>query len=75
MKERIATVVEELRLDQRILTCDEAATKQVVILRLLDVMGWNQYDVDQVTPEYPVEDGKVDYALRLANNNKVFVEV
>ncbi len=74
VKQRIEAVVEELRSRPNIQTFDEAATKQVVILRLLDALGWNQYDIDEVKPEYPVKGGKVDYALRLDNSNKVFVE-
>ncbi len=74
VKQRIEAVVEELRSRPNIQTFDEAATKQVVILRLLDALGWNQYDIDEVRPEYPVTGGKVDYALRLDNSNKVFVE-
>ena len=74
VKQRIEAVVEELRSRPNIQTFDEAATKQVVILRLLDALGWNQYDIDEVKPEYPVKGGKVDYALRLDNSDKVFVE-
>ena len=74
VKQRIEAVVEELRSRPNIQSFDEAATKQVVILRLLDALGWNQYDIDEVKPEYPVKGGKVDYALRLDNSDKVFVE-
>lgn len=75
MKEEIEKALDEFRSDQSITTYDEAATKQVVILRLLAALGWNPYVINEVTPEYPVEGGKVDYSLRDANSNKVFVEV
>ncbi len=43
-------------------------------MRVLDALGWNTFNVDEVRPEYPVSDGKVDYALRLGGKNKVFLE-
>ncbi|GAI49706.1 unnamed protein product, partial [marine sediment metagenome] len=54
---------------------DEAATKQAVILRILSLVGWDAYDIDEVKPEYPVGNSKVDYSLRYSNTNKVFIEV
>ena len=53
----------------------EEATKQGVILPLLNRVGWDTEDVSEVCPEYPVASvGKVDYALRIGKTNSVFVE-
>ena len=53
----------------------EEATKQGVILPLLNRVGWDTEDVNEVFPEYPVASvGKVDYALRIGETNQVFVE-
>lgn len=53
----------------------EEATKQGVILPLLNRAGWDTEDVSEVCPEYPVASvGKVDYALRIGEANRVFVE-
>lgn len=53
----------------------EEATKQGVILPLLNRVGWDTEDVSEVCPEYPVASvGKVDYALRIGETNRVFVE-
>jgi hypothetical protein len=43
-------------------------------LPILHLLGWNTHDVDEVKPEYQVEDGKVDYSLRLNESNEVFIE-
>ena len=56
---------------------DEANTKQAVVLPVLDALGWDIFDVDEVEPEYRIE-GKsaVDYALKGEDGRaKVFIEV
>ena len=75
MKERLTSCIDSLKCDRRIQEFDEAATKQAVVLRLLSELGWNTFDVDEVTPEYSVRSQRVDYSLRLEGGNKVFVEV
>ncbi|NKQ38103.1 MAG: hypothetical protein HF967_01250 [Methanosarcinales archaeon] len=54
---------------------DEATTKQTIILRILDSLGWDIFNSNEVTPEYTVGVRKVDYSLRIEKNNKVFIEV
>lgn len=75
MKNKLITVISELKLDGSIFSFDEAATKQAIVLRLLSVLGWNQYDVNEVRPEYSTGSGRVDYSLRLSDVNKAFIEV
>lgn len=53
---------------------DEAAIKQTVILKLLSDLGWDTFNRDEVFPEFSTENRKVDYALRINNKNKVFIE-
>ena len=54
---------------------DESATKQGVVLRLLSLCGWNQFDLSEVSPEYTVGNRRVDYALMPGSPNAVFIEV
>mgnify|MGYP005810388861 CR=1 FL=1 len=61
--------------DRLLVSFDEAATKQVIILQILSCLGWDPFSVDEVRPEYSVGSKKVDYALRYNNYNKVFIEV
>jgi len=75
MKEQLLSLVNELKSDSRLASFDEAATKQIVLLRVLSLLGWNIYNIDEVKPEYSVGGQKVDYALRHSNTNKVFIEV
>jgi len=73
--ENLNDLVEELRNNKNIRYYDEAATKQGIVLRILNLLGWNTFSIDEVYPEYPVSTLKIDYALRIAGENKIFIEV
>lgn len=75
MKQKMFELIEELQSDKNLNTFDEAATKQAIILRILSNLGWNHFNIKEVTPEYKVGIRKVDYSLRENNINKVFIEV
>ena len=53
---------------------DESRTKNGMILPILRSLGWDPFDINEVYPEYSVENGRVDYSLRISGSNKVFVE-
>lgn len=75
MRETILQLVEDIKADKRLIAFDEAATKQVVVLRLLSSLGWNTYKIDEIHPEYSVGTKRVDYSLRVNGQNKIFIEV
>lgn len=75
MLEEITKFVENLKSNLRLLTYGEEATKQSIILPLLNLLGWNVFNIEEVSPEFSVENGRVDYSLRLNNTNEVFIEV
>ncbi len=75
MKEELLSLVGTLKSDRRLASFDEAATKQVVVLRFLSLLGWDIYNIDEVKPEHPVMSTKVDYLLKNANKSEVFIEV
>lgn len=75
MKEELDTFIENLKEDRRIISYDEAATKQAIVLHLLSILEWNIYNIDEVTPEYSVGGKNVDYSLRVGGVNKVFIEI
>ncbi|NJD22094.1 MAG: hypothetical protein FIA82_05430 [Melioribacter sp.] len=72
--EILTQVLDKIRLDRRIREYDEIATKQKIILQILNLLGWNIFS-DEVIPEYSVENKRVDYSLRISNRNLVFLEV
>jgi hypothetical protein len=75
MEEKLLELIKKIQPDRQLLSFDEAATKQAVILRILSSLGWDPFNIDEVHPEYPVGGKNVDYALRHDNHNKVFIEV
>jgi hypothetical protein len=75
MNEEFLKFLKDIRSNNKIISFDESATKQGVILRILSFLGWNIFNIEEVYPEYSVGEKKVDYALRYNNSNKVFIEV
>lgn len=65
--------VKDIQSHKRLSSLDEAALKQGVILRILSYLGWDPFNIDEIHPEYSVENGKVDFSLMHNNSNKVFV--
>ncbi|MFW5983507.1 MAG: type I restriction endonuclease [bacterium] len=75
MKEELISFITDKRSDESIRRYDEATTKQAIVLRVLSILGWDIFDANEVKPEYSLSEKKVDYALRINNTNKVFLEV
>lgn len=75
MKDKLVSTINEIRSNRSIIISDEASIKSGVVLRLLSLLGWNPFDVNEVKPEYSVETKRVDFSLRINGTNKVFIEV
>ena len=75
MSEMLSSAIENIRSNTDVAGLDEASIRQVVVLQILYALGWNQYDYDEVKPEAPVGDGRVDYSLQIEGRGKVFIEV
>ena len=55
---------------------NEQAISQGVVLRLLRELGWPIHDTQLVIPEFPVRNGRVDFALCVKSKKPViFIEV
>ena len=74
MNDRLTSEIERIRSDKAIPALDEANVKQGVILRILNILGWDTFNTNEVRPEYPVQGGNVDYSLRIQGANRVFLE-
>ena len=73
LKEHIDDIRDALRRKQ---FTSEALVSQGVVRRLLDALGWPQFNPQIVIPEYPVPGGRVDFALcHPALKPMVFIEV
>ncbi|MXY99110.1 DUF4268 domain-containing protein [Candidatus Poribacteria bacterium] len=63
------------RLKQK-LFLNETAVRQGIVDRLLNALGWQTFDTQRVYPEYPINGGRVDYALcHPPGKPLVFIEV
>jgi len=75
MREKFLLLINQLKSDKRLILFDEASTKQAVILRILSLIGWDTFNIDEVNPEYSIAGKRVDFSLRHSNVNKAFIEV
>ena len=73
LSDHIARIAQDEALPQRV----EEAARQTAVLPVLDALGWNCWDGNEVTPEFEVQGGRVDYCLRDVerNRNLVLIEV
>jgi hypothetical protein len=72
---KVIEFVKKLQSDSRFGSFDEAAIKQAVVLKILSLLDWDPFDMDEVQPEYTVDGARVDFLLRHNNAEKVFVFV
>lgn len=71
----ITTFIKELANNSGLPSYNEDAIKQTIVLPLFQLLGWNIFSINEVTPEYSLQSKRVDYALRSADKPLVFVEV
>jgi len=75
MLDELQILAEKVRNNPQLTSFGETATKQGIILPFLRVLGWNPDEISEVTPEFSVKGGRVDYALSSNGNLQVFLEV
>jgi predicted type IV restriction endonuclease len=46
MGDQLSSFIESLKSDRRIVSFDEASTKQAVVTRLLSLLGWDIFNID-----------------------------
>ena len=68
-------ILRSLSQDTSLLNKTEEATKQGAILPILSALGWNCFDINEVTPEFSVGNGRVDYCLHIERRKAIFIEV
>ncbi|MCU0559816.1 MAG: hypothetical protein MUD16_06430 [Desulfobacterales bacterium] len=74
-KKPIVAFIRELKTSRKLLSFDEASTKQAVVLRLLSLLGWEIFDVEEVAPDYSADGVRVSYALRIDGKVRLLLEV
>ena len=67
--------IKKIQIDERFQNFDEAAIKQVIVLKILSLLEWDPFNLDEIQPEYRLKDDKVDFALKHKESPKVFISV
>jgi hypothetical protein len=75
MKKQVVAFVKDLRNKPERFAGDEAATKQAVVLKLLDCLGWDIFNVEEVQPDWRADHGSAAYALRIESTLRVLLDV
>jgi predicted type IV restriction endonuclease len=55
--EQLISFIESLKTNLRLSSYGEEATKQSLVLPLLNMLGWNVFNVEEVMPELTIENG------------------
>jgi hypothetical protein len=64
MGDALSSFVEKLKTNSELGMMDEAATKQAILLPVLQFLGWQVFDIAEVYPEYPVKGTSVASILK-----------
>lgn len=75
MKTQIESFIDSICKNKKIHKYDESAIKQGVVLRLLSILEWDIFNVDEICPDFPVDSKMVSYSLQINSKKKVFCEV
>ncbi len=65
IKKPVVIFLRDLKTSRKLLAFDEASTKQAVVLRLLSLLGWDIFNVEEVAPDFSADGVTVSYALRI----------
>ncbi len=71
----IIEFIKKLQSEGRFHNLDEAALKQSVVLKILSLLDWDPFDLDDIQPEHTIEGGKIDFSLKQNDPNRVFLVV
>ncbi|MEW6201366.1 MAG: restriction endonuclease subunit R [bacterium] len=75
MRDKLLFFIKSLKDNNQITGYDEAAVKQAIIMPILQILGWDVFNVNEVKPEHSTGGGNVDFALMEDGENKLFLEV
>jgi hypothetical protein len=75
MKDELSKFFLKIKSNQSIQTLGETQAKSGIIEPILRILGWDTSIMsDEVTLEFPVEDGRIDYCLHTSKSNQIFLE-
>lgn len=75
MNNQLIDMIRQIKSDPKFNNYKEAKVKQTIILRILNILGWDPYNANEIIPELSVGGKRVDYSLRIDDKDKAFIEV
>lgn len=75
MEKQITSFFETLKTNKKLSSFDKASTKQAIVIRLLSLLGWDIFNVEEVKPDHSVKSSLIDFALRSSNIDMVYLGV
>jgi hypothetical protein len=75
MKKPVIAFVKDLKSNKKMHSLDEASAKQAVVLRLLSLLSWDIFNIEEVYPDFSSDSFTVSYALRIDGNSKLILDV
>ena len=75
MDKEIVSFIDSVKSNRDVVSFDETTIKQTVVMKLLFMLGWDIFNVDEVSPNFPVGKSQVDYCLKIKDTNRVFINV
>ena len=75
MEEQLVGFIESLQSNNRLAEMDEASTKQAIVIKMLSLLGWDIFNVDEIKPDLVVKSHTVDFSLRSNNTDAAFINV
>jgi hypothetical protein len=67
--------IKKIQSDNRLGSLEEAAIKQSIVLKILSLLGWDPFNIDEIEPDHRVGTGKIDFLLKSDKTNKIFLNV
>ncbi|MBI4006165.1 MAG: type I restriction enzyme HsdR N-terminal domain-containing protein, partial [Gammaproteobacteria bacterium] len=74
MIEDLINFINNLKVNPRLTSYNEDQAKMAIVQPILRRLGWDIERVDEVFPEFSVENRRVDYALCINGHSEVFIE-
>lgn len=75
MEKKLIEFIESLKANKRLTSLDEASTKQAIVIKMLSLLDWDIFNVDEIKPDLVVKTHVVDYVLRKNKMNTVLISV
>jgi hypothetical protein len=73
--DNLTAFYKEIQSGGRYRNLNEAGIKQSIVLRLLSLLGWDPFNIDEIEPEYSLKNIRVDFVLKHNKSPRVFLFV